>query len=266
MLTSRSCHLLAALIAAPLGAHDLWIEPGSFAPAAGAEVALYLKVGEGFAGEPVPRNPQRIERFAVVAPDGTEIPAAGEPGADPAGVVAVRGAGLHVALYRSNHAAIELEAGKFESYLREEGLERVIDDRRRRSEAATPGRELYSRSVKALLAVGGSGGRDRALGLPIELIAEGNPHHLHTASGGELAVRLLFRGAPLAGVQVVAIPRGAPRERVARRTDARGRASFPVSAAGPWLIKAVHMVRLDDDPRAQWESFWASLTLAVPKR
>jgi hypothetical protein len=264
LLASRSALLFAGLIAAPLGAHDLWIEPSSFQPPSGAAVALHLRVGEGFAGEPVPRNPQRIERFAVVAPDGAEIPATGEPGADPAGMVLLAAPGLHIAVYRSNQAFIELEAAKFEAYLREEGLEPVIEERRRRGERAAPGRELYSRSVKSLLAVGGAGGRDSPLGLPLELIVESDARALD--QGEALAVRLLFRGRPLPGAQVVAMPRESPEGRVVRRTDAAGRATFPLPRTGPWLVKAVHVVRLDADPRADWESFWASLTFARRRR
>jgi len=255
---------LSSTAAGPLAAHDFWIEPGSFAPAIGDRIALHLRVGEGFAGEPVPRNPQRIERFAAIGPGGAEIPAAGEPGADPAGSLQLTGPGLHIAVYRSTPAFIELEAAKFEEYLRQEGLEPVLDERRRRGEQSAPGRELYSRSVKALLSVGGTGGLDRALGLPLELVAESDPQTL--AAAGELAVRLLFRGAPLAGAQVVALPKQGAARQVVRRTDAEGRVAFPLAVPGPWLIKAVHMVRLESDPRAQWESVWASLTFAGPNR
>ena len=81
-----------------------------------------------------------------------------------------------------------------------------------------------------------------------------------------LAVRLLFRGAPLAGAQVVAVPKQGAARQIARRTDSEGRVAFPLAASGPWLIKAVHMVRLESDSRAQWESVWASLTFAGPRR
>jgi hypothetical protein len=42
--------------------------------------------------------------------------------------------------------------------------------------------------------------------------------------------------------------------------------AFALAAPGPWLIKAVHMARLESDARAQWESVWASLTFAGPNR
>jgi hypothetical protein len=41
---------------------------------------------------------------------------------------------------------------------------------------------------------------------------------------------------------------------------------LPLSEAGIWLIKAVHMIEMPPDNKvAQWESFWASLTFELPE-
>ena len=36
------------------------------------------------------------------------------------------------------------------------------------------------------------------------------------------------------------------------------------NGAGVWLIKAVHMIAAPPGSGAEWESFWASLTFALP--
>ncbi|PYS27164.1 MAG: hypothetical protein DMG11_17335, partial [Acidobacteria bacterium] len=46
-----------ALSAAPLAAHDMWIEPTSFIPDAGKIVGVRLRVGQDFLGDPLPRDP-----------------------------------------------------------------------------------------------------------------------------------------------------------------------------------------------------------------
>jgi len=46
--------LLTAL--APLSAHDMWIEPATFAPQAGQIVAVRLRVGQDLMGDPLPRS------------------------------------------------------------------------------------------------------------------------------------------------------------------------------------------------------------------
>jgi uncharacterized GH25 family protein len=255
--------LALLLAAAPLAAHDFWIVPSACTPAAGSPLALRLRVGPG-AGDPVPREPERIKRFALVGPGGEE-PVRGVAGTDPAGYARVAAAGLYLVAYASAPTRLDLPAEKFEEYLAQEGLERVSELRRRRGQSATPSREVYSRCAKSLLAVGGGGagsGYDRALGLDLELVPEKNPYAL--ASGAELPVRLLFHGKPLAGAQVVAILKRQPEERVAARSDAAGRVRLPLAHGGFWLIKAVHMVPTAAGTEVDWESFWASLTFELP--
>ncbi len=44
----------------------------------------------------------------------------------------------------------------------------------------------------------------------------------------------------------------------------QGRVIFAVDLAGPWLVKAVHMEAAPENARADWASWWASLTFQVP--
>jgi hypothetical protein len=259
---SRIVVALAAL-AAPLGAHDFWIEPSTFEAAPGTAVALDLRVGEHFVGDPVPRSPERIVRFDATGP-GAVVPADGSPGDAPAGIVRLPGPGVWIAAYRSNHAFVELEATQFEDYLRMEGLDLALAERARRGESGAKSRELYSRCAKTLLRVGDGGGADRALGLTLELVAEGDPAAL--GPGAKLPIRLLYQGRALAGALVMAVPRSDPTKVRSARSDRDGRVRFALDAEGPWLVKAVHMVRWQQDERADWESLWASLTFAVSAR
>ena len=250
-------------VAGRLLAHDFWIEPSTFRPEMGANVGFALRVGEGFRGDPVPRSPGRIERFLLVSPS-REAVIEGVPGQEPAGVARVSEPGIQVAGYRSNTSRVELEAEKFEQYLKEEGLETIIAERARRGESAKPSREIYSRCAKSLLAAGAGAksGHDRELGFPLELVAERNPYAY--SIGGPFPVRLEYRDKPLAGALVVAVNREAPEKRLSARTDAGGRVSFALARPGAWLVKAVHMVPAPADSGADWESLWASLTFEVP--
>ncbi len=159
---------------------------------------------------------------------------------------------------------MSLDARKFEDYLREEGLERIVAERARRGETEKPSRELFSRCAKALLFAGEGpvGGEDRALGFTLELLAEQDPYALR--AGSELPVRLLFEGKPLEGALVVAIPHGEPRESLSQRTDRSGRVRLRLPREGAWLVKAVHMVPAPADSGADWRSLWASLTFEMP--
>lgn len=249
--------------AASLLGHDFWIEPSTFRPAVGASVDIALRVGEGFRGDPVPRTPERIVRFVLVS-QSRETPVEGVPARDPAGVARISEPGLQIVGYRSNTSKVELDAEKFEQYLKEEGLESIVSERARRGESKKPSREIYSRCAKALLAAGGAGrsGHDRSLGFTLELVPEKNPYALRT--GGSLPLRLEYLGRPLAGALVVAMNRDASDKRLSARTDARGGVSFVLATPGAWLVKTVHMVPAPPDSGADWESLWASLTFEVP--
>ena len=249
--------------AAPLFAHDFWIEPSTFHPEVGATVGVALRVGEGFRGDPVPRMPSRIQRFVLVSPSG-ETPVEGVEGQDPAGVARITAPGVQVVGYRSNTSRVDLDAEKFELYLKEEGLDGIIAERARRGESAKPSREIYSRCAKSLLAggAGGKTGHDRELGFTLELVPEKNPYA--SRAGAPFPVRLRYRGEPLAGALVVATNRDAPEKRLSARTDGEGRVSLALGKPGAWLVKAVHMVPAPPDSGADWESLWASLTFEVP--
>lgn len=242
-----------------LRAHDLWIEPSSFRPVPGERVAVRLRVGQAFRGDPVPRMEERIERFAAVGPGG-EVPLRGVEGADPAGFATLPAPGTWIFVYYSDHASVELEGPKFESYLAEEGLERISRLRAQRGQTAARSREIYSRCAKALVAAGNgpAKGFDRVLGLPLELVPETSPSGL--PAGGELPVILLFRGKPLAGALVVAVPHDAPEAKVSGRTGRDGRVRLRLDKKGDWLVKAVHMEPAPAESGADWESFWASFT------
>lgn len=291
----------AVLVTVPAAAHDLWIEPAAFAPAAGSTVAVALRVGDGLPGEPVPRREERIVRFTLVGPldgpDGTpaetlldetlldETPLDGIEGVAPAGFARIGGPGLYAVVYRSTESAIELPADKFESYLAEEGLERIVELRAARGESGEPGRERYSRSVKALIAVGPASGEesagsgdtlragDRTLGLDLELVAERDPRD-GPAPGG-FPFRLLRHGEPLAGALVEAVRLDRPLDRsevsaapLAARSDAAGRVRFDLAAPGRWRVTAVAMDEAPPGSGADWRSVWTALTfeLATPAR
>jgi len=255
----------AVALATTAAAHDFWIEPSRFATAPGETVTLRLLVGARFRGEPLPRNDALLARFVLHGPAG-ETPVAGRHGIDPAGSVTPASPGLHVVGYRSRYSVVDLEPGKFESYLAEEGLESISRLRSARGESGRGARERFSRCARSLIAVGSTAeverGQDVPLGLTLELVAEKNPYAL--AAGDELPLRLTFDGAPLEGVLVSALAQGDPQATVAARTDAAGRVRLRLAQAGEWLVKAVHMVELPPGEDAGWESTWASLTFDLP--
>ena len=278
----RPLYFLALFVAtsAALGAHDFWIEPASFRPETDSILAVRLSVGDFGRGDDVPRDSARIVRFVALGPAG-EKEIVGRDGGTPAGYVRLVSEGVHVLGYRSSRAAVELEAAKFEEYLRERGLDGVLEQRARSSgvERERAVREVYSRCAKALVRVGGAAeGHDRRLDFTLELVAEEDLFALARTGGtedgaelGRLPLRLFYEGAPLAHALVsavrldrpAALPPASAGETLAARTDAEGRVAMQLPSAGRWLFAAVHMVPASGVPGADWESFWASLAVEI---
>lgn len=257
---------LCVALTSSASAHDFWIQPSTFRPDAGTRVAIELRVGEQFKGEPVARNPERIERFVVRPAASAELSISGIDGRSPAGYWRAAGEGVAWIAYHSRPSRLELAPAKFESYLEHEGLERVIEMRKVRGETDRPGREQYSRCAKSLVRVGGAGASDASavstkIGLPLELFPERDPYALKI--GDELSVRLTYLDRPLEGALVGCMVESDPAGEVRLRSDAEGRVRFKLATSGVWLVRAVHMARAPADSDADWESLWASLTFDV---
>jgi uncharacterized GH25 family protein len=247
-------------------AHDFWIEPSTFRPAAGEEVTAALRVGQKLQGEPLPLIPFFVDRF-VLKGDGREVSIEGESGAEPAGKGSVPAAGLHWIGYQSQPTPILLEARKFEESLRDEGLERIVAERAKKGQSGAQGRERFSRCAKALLQSKGTkadaskGVFDTPLGFTLELVPRKNPYALRP--GGELSLAVLFRGKAIANVLVVATSKDDPEKTVSARTDANGLVTLRLAHPGFWLVKAVHMESAPPDTGVDWESWWASVTFEL---
>lgn len=165
-------------------------------------------------------------------------------------------------------SSITLAADKFTTYLKDEGLDAVVEARATAGESNAAGKERYRRCLKTVVHAGGDPDDTptRAVGQVFEIVPGKNPYALK--AGGELSVKVLFEGKPLAGVKVSAFHRaGDTLTAVSVTTDKDGKAVFKLTGSGPWVVRAVHMRRVTEknpNPPADWESFWASVTFAIP--
>jgi uncharacterized GH25 family protein len=259
----RRCLILVSAIIATcctVTAHDMWIEPTSFRPDAGKIIGLRLRVGQDLLGDPIAYDRALIEQFVGIDAAGARKPVVGRDGADPAGLLRVAAAGLHIIGYKSNPSPLVLSQAKFDQYLKEEGLERIAELRARQKHTTSEVREVYARCAKSLLFSGApqDAASDRAVGLTLELVALKNPYALRP--GDDLPVSLTYEGRPLSGALVVAMNRTNPAAKIMARTDKNGRVNLKLTGTGMWMIKAVHMIPAPAGTNADWASFWASLT------
>lgn len=249
------------LLARAAHAHPFWVEPEKFRPPVGTTVPLRLLVGMDFKGEPIVYAPEQFKRYVYAGPDGTHD-ISGTLGDDPAGNIPIKTAGFYTVGYYSNKFEVTFDSfPQFEEYLKLEGLERNLQVAQQRFKIRNGILELYTRCAKTLMKSGDAHGPiDHVLGFPIEFLAETDPYD----GSGKIRVRLLYHGEPLENVLVVAFSKQAPRDTQRVRTDKDGRAIIELNKPGVWLLNAVHMIPTGILSRADWESFWASLTFERP--
>ena len=262
----------ALLLVAPTTAHEFWIEAEDYRVTEGEPVRLDLLVGQGFRGNAQPFNPARQRRTALLGPEG-EAALASRIGDRPAINQPVPGAGLLIAVHETADSVLTYEDREtFETFVEQEGLDGALERHAERGLPDSGFREVFSRSVKALVRLGGGTGADRALGLPVEIVVEGDPYA--EPPGGSVTLRALADGAPMAGalINVFSKPEGglAPdgEARLAPlRADEGGRVTVPLEPATRYLANAVDLreasPELEERTGAVWESRWGSTTFST---
>ncbi len=262
----RASLIIGTLLAVSAGysiAHDFWTQPSRFTMASGQPVNVRLFVGHGDDLHELPHMSDHAYRFEAHGPDGVSA-VKGRARRVPAGQVRLAQQGIYTLLYQSNHSYVELEPGKFEAYLREEGLTGIIAERKRRGETSKKGKESYARYTKALVRVdGATDGYDRKLDLPLELTALDNPF---TRRKGQTIRFVLERyGKPLPGMTVELISLDNLDRKRTATTDAKGRVSFQVPGPGAWMAATTWMRRVPANAniKGDWESFWATTSFEV---
>jgi hypothetical protein len=247
---------LALLSAESALSHDFWIEPDNFRPEANESVQIWLREGVDFKGNTLPYIPEWFADFSQVTAAGRS-PVESMLGDDPAATLKA-GNGALLLGYRSNRNFVDLDAKKFNSYLEEEGIEFIREQRIALGQDDQPAPEYFVRCAKVLIQTGLDGGEiyKTELGYILELVPESDPYNL--TPGDELTVSLSYRGEPAVNLLVQAFTREKPELRQRIRTDEDGKATIQLTQAGVWMIKAVNIQPIIGDPKALWQSYWAS--------
>ncbi len=267
--------LLACLLPAPPAVaasappRDLCLIPETPAPGPGATLRVGLHDSALFPGDPIDWRPGTAREFFLFdargrldlndrAPEGTPLMPR----------VPLRSPGSTIVALVTGPSYIEMEARDFQQSLKREGHDDILEMRTRMGQSQARGRTRDRRYVKTIVDTGGDGS-DVALArldLTIEIVPETRPDLVRP--GGTLPVRVLFEGAPYAGGLLCSARAGDPSKyhtyAWCGRLDDAGRASVPIVSTGWQLVRTTRMRALAGDERADWASYGAALTFAVP--
>lgn len=261
-----SVGLALALLATTVRSHDLYLLSASFVAKRGSDTTIRLHNGDAFPGSDGPPVFERLRDVQVVHAGGVNaVRALRQEGAAGVGDYTVP-AGSYVVTARTIPNFLQLDPTQFEGYLNHEKLDWVIRWRVDNNEFAKDGRELYSKHSKALLNLQADDFALRPVGHPIEIVLLDNP--ARTGVGSTIRAQVLFHGKPLANQPLeMAWTNG---KRTEKRwlgvSDSDGILPVKLESAGTWKLHTIVMERSRTPEKADWESFWASLTFALPSR
>ena len=250
-------------------AHEFWMRAEPFSPRVGSTAQLLMYVGQYFEGDQVgfvTSHAAMLHHYFGGKMDDLIglVPAEKAIGQVP---VTITQAGTHLIAFDSYPSPITIEAGKFDAYLHDEGLDQIVAQREAQGKSALPGRERFRRVTKTLLRAGGKSDRTFALrtGQRLELVPLIDP--TATPVGQTLRFKLFFDDKPVAGALVRAWHHH-DNETISIRaiSDAEGMVTYSLPYAGPWMVSTVYMTAATDSNEADWDSYWGNLMFEVPAR
>lgn len=254
--------LVLSVVAAPVFAHELWIEPLDFEP--DSRVVAHLVNGQEFEGTELIYMERSTARLEVHLFDQAQDIAM-RLGDKPAISVEPLGTGLHVLVYQSAPASLTYrDWQKFQDFSDHKDLAATLEAHQAAGYPEDQFKEVYTRFSKSLVSVGSPDGADSYLGMEAELVALDNPY-----TSDELSVQLLYQGEPLADTQVEVFAKTDAVEISLIRTDATGVATLALEPGVTYMLDAV-ILRTPDaalaaETGAVYETLWANLTFHVPE-
>lgn len=256
--------LMGVLIIGSVFAHEYILIVSKYKVNKGDTLEVHLFVADGFNIE-LERPLQKgiRQKFELItASTKTDLLAAGKEGDLPILNAPVDFEGLGLLHMERDYSRISLENAKFKDYLKEDHIENITIDERKKMQS-----ERYTRYIKALVQSGKPNAGDQTFkavaGQAYEIVLLDNPYVLKT--GSTIRAQLLFKGKPLIGKMVTARNRtgGEAASKQLSRTDKNGICRFVINRKGDWFLHSTHMIACPDPADADWESFWTSYSFGV---
>lgn len=259
-----SATFILVIIALLVQSHEFWLQPKKYRYKAGDEMVVDFRVGENFQGELWDMQVHKVEQLAMFHRMGkVDLLKEAKSTAGNNLTYKFQKQGTHLLTMQSNDAYIEMEGAKFNDYLKEDGLENILEERTQTNTLDRPSKEYYTRFAKLLVQAGDI--KDDVYktnaGLRLEIIPDKNPYAL--TSGDYLQCQVLFEGKPGAH-QLVKVWSFVGNRIFLQNiyTENDGTVKFPLSSKGPWMVSTVKMIH-SEKAGADYHSLWASLVFEI---
>ncbi len=170
--------ILIVLAIALTSAREFWLQPLKFVYKSGEKFTMNFKSGENFMGEPWDLQKNQIESLVLQQVSGSSsIMDSIKEDRNNSLILTLKQEGGYMLAMQTKNALNEWDAERFNSFLKENGLDEVLDRRTKTNTLASPAKEYYSGHAKLLVQVGEK--KDDAYkkvnGFPAEILLFGKP-------------------------------------------------------------------------------------------
>lgn len=259
--------IVLLFICVSITATEFWIQPAITHLLVGQRVPLELSIGENFTGERWKGKGNKVISYKhYTCKDSDELLLSLEPGESIVDLpdFIPQSEGTHILALATNKTFIETPAKEFEDYLKDNGLMQAYNYRNDNGEKQKTGKERYQRCAKVLLQVGDEVDHTyrTETNLLLDIIPLKNPH-THDKEQG-LTFKVLYEGHPIPDVMV----KWWYKDEDSVQTDFlftsnKGEVTFSAAEPGTYMLSAIFMERLKNDPGAEWQSTWTSLVFGI---
>jgi uncharacterized GH25 family protein len=247
-----------------VAAQEFWMQPLKFIYSLGEKARINFVNGENFIGEPVELKKTSIEKLEHHRLAGvSDLKPTLVEGKKDHLEVELKEEGTHVLAMQSIFSLAEMEADKFNIYLKENGLDDAYAAREKAGALARPGKESQAKYTKLLLQVGAKkdDGYKMAMGFPIEIVPEQNPYALKL--GDNIRFKIMWNKKPLFGARVKVWNRKEGLTTLQNiYTEQNGTMETRISSKGMWMVQVVYMVP-SKDGQTDWRSYCGSLVFGI---
>ena len=253
---------LSVILFSFLSAHEFWLQPDKFIYERGEAITIRFNVGENFEGENWTGDTSKIQNLDFYFNDvNDDLQAAMGTKKGDSVQLSLLDEGTAMVTFNSKNSFIELDSAKFNAYLLEDGLINAIEYRQEHNETDSMGHEFYQRSVKTIFQVGAEFDNTfkQQTTLPLDIIPQTNPYTLKDDQS--IHFKIFFQKKLLKNTLINVWHRENNKTtKEELKSDDSGEIEFPVKTSGEWMVSCVKMNRLENDPKAQWQSYWGSCT------
>jgi uncharacterized protein DUF4198 len=243
--------------------HEFWLHPDKFFYKRGEKINIRLREGRNFEVKNWTDNKELLQTLHIYfggVKDKDLLKSFPDKKGDSIQLTLLD-EGTIMICSNSINTITEMQADNFNNYLLENGFTEAIQYRQQNNDTNTSGREYFHSSMKTIFQVGTKTDKTykQKTDLLIDIIPEDHPYN--AANEEKFKIKVLFKGEPLAHQKVKVSHRlNNTISQIEYTTDEDGNFKFFFTPAGHWMVSIVKMIRLKNDPSAEWQSYWSSLT------